>query len=259
MLNCAGNNEWIKTRHSTFSWSLHTKSAHEFLYLVWHSTLAISYEVFPLSFSKKTLKLKQLQQKQRKSSKSLQTRCRYWWINIFIFCFVWIVFFWHFASDVDCKLTKTWFQVEENSWCYHNASNVSVSIPWFAECVTGHLESLTNDTLYFMSTLNQTLTCFEKYQQVFSELGDDVCLSPLSSCSDVRLLHFSLGEPHRAVQKLQERLWDPECAVQPNGKKQYSVHWHRGCGMYAGSGDKQTFSKWGKEKAAPSRGICRHQ
>lgn len=75
-----------------------------------------------------------------------------------------------------------------------------------------------------MSTLNQTLTCFEKYQQVFSDLSDDVCLSPLSSCSDVRLLHFSLGEPHRAVQKLQERLWDPECAVQPNGKKQYSVY-----------------------------------
>ncbi|XP_006792548.1 osteopetrosis-associated transmembrane protein 1 [Neolamprologus brichardi] len=34
-----------------------------------------------------------------------------------------------------------------------------------AQCVTGHFESLTNDTLYFMSTLNQTLTCFEKYQQ----------------------------------------------------------------------------------------------
>lgn len=69
--------------------------------------------------------------------------------------------------------------------------------------------------------------------------------------SDVRLLHFSLGEPHRAVQKLQERLWDPECAVQPNGKKQYSVYWHRGCGMYAGSGDKQTFSKWEKRKLHP--------
>lgn len=31
-------------------------------------------------------------------------------------------------------------------------------------CING-FQSLTNDTLYFMSTLNQTLTCFEKYQQ----------------------------------------------------------------------------------------------
>ncbi|XP_023266547.1 osteopetrosis-associated transmembrane protein 1 [Seriola lalandi dorsalis] len=32
-------------------------------------------------------------------------------------------------------------------------------------CITEGLQSLTNDTLYFMMTLNQTLTCFEKYQQ----------------------------------------------------------------------------------------------
>ncbi|KAF1376683.1 hypothetical protein PFLUV_G00214030 [Perca fluviatilis] len=31
-------------------------------------------------------------------------------------------------------------------------------------CIKG-FQSLTNDTLYFISTLNQTLTCFEKYQQ----------------------------------------------------------------------------------------------
>lgn len=32
-------------------------------------------------------------------------------------------------------------------------------------CITNGFQSLTNDTLYFMYTLNQTLTCFEKYQQ----------------------------------------------------------------------------------------------
>ncbi|XP_035851365.1 osteopetrosis-associated transmembrane protein 1 [Sander lucioperca] len=32
-------------------------------------------------------------------------------------------------------------------------------------CITKGFQSLTNDTLYFISTLNQTLTCFEKYQQ----------------------------------------------------------------------------------------------
>ncbi|KAG7239651.1 hypothetical protein INR49_028587 [Caranx melampygus] len=32
-------------------------------------------------------------------------------------------------------------------------------------CITAGLKSPTNDTLYFMTTLNQTLTCFEKYQQ----------------------------------------------------------------------------------------------
>ncbi|KAM7367826.1 hypothetical protein PAMP_014100 [Pampus punctatissimus] len=32
-------------------------------------------------------------------------------------------------------------------------------------CITEGFQSLTNDTLNFMSTLNQTLTCFEKYQQ----------------------------------------------------------------------------------------------
>ncbi|KAL0967745.1 hypothetical protein UPYG_G00256350 [Umbra pygmaea] len=32
-------------------------------------------------------------------------------------------------------------------------------------CVSLELHSLTNDTLYFMETLNQSLGCFEKYQQ----------------------------------------------------------------------------------------------
>ncbi|XP_049612381.1 osteopetrosis-associated transmembrane protein 1 isoform X1 [Syngnathus scovelli] len=32
-------------------------------------------------------------------------------------------------------------------------------------CINDGFQSLTNDTLYFMSTLNQTLTCFDMYQQ----------------------------------------------------------------------------------------------
>ncbi|KAM9703779.1 osteopetrosis-associated transmembrane protein 1 isoform 1-T2 [Menidia menidia] len=34
-----------------------------------------------------------------------------------------------------------------------------------SHCITDAYRSLTNDTLFFMTTLNQTLTCFEKYKQ----------------------------------------------------------------------------------------------
>ncbi|XP_019952983.1 osteopetrosis-associated transmembrane protein 1 [Paralichthys olivaceus] len=33
------------------------------------------------------------------------------------------------------------------------------------KCITDGFQSVTNDTQYFMATLNQTLTCFQKYQQ----------------------------------------------------------------------------------------------
>ncbi|XP_068432566.1 osteopetrosis-associated transmembrane protein 1 [Clinocottus analis] len=33
------------------------------------------------------------------------------------------------------------------------------------QCVAKGFQSLTNDTLYFMDTVNQTITCFKKYQQ----------------------------------------------------------------------------------------------
>ncbi|XP_054474710.1 osteopetrosis-associated transmembrane protein 1 [Anoplopoma fimbria] len=52
----------------------------------------------------------------------------------------------------------------ENIWSISNCGN----------CITKGFQSLTNDTLYFMSTLNQTLTCFKKYQQGnFTELCKD--------------------------------------------------------------------------------------
>lgn len=43
-----------------------------------------------------------------------------------------------------------------------------------ADCITEQFQGLTNSTLYFMTTLNQTLTCFEKYQQVRNAPGDYV-------------------------------------------------------------------------------------
>ncbi|TNN64460.1 Osteopetrosis-associated transmembrane protein 1 [Liparis tanakae] len=33
------------------------------------------------------------------------------------------------------------------------------------QCITGGFQSLTNDTMYFLDTVNQTITCFKKYQQ----------------------------------------------------------------------------------------------
>lgn len=49
-----------------------------------------------------------------------------------------------------------------------------VFISCCADCITEQFEGLTNDTVYFMTTLNQTLTCFEKYKQVRNARGDDV-------------------------------------------------------------------------------------
>ncbi len=50
-----------------------------------------------------------------------------------------------------------------------------------ADCITKGFQGLTSDTRYFMTTLNQTLTCFEKYQQVQLKSHDDVRLSRMSS------------------------------------------------------------------------------
>nr|XP_046229760.1 osteopetrosis-associated transmembrane protein 1 [Scatophagus argus]XP_046229761.1 osteopetrosis-associated transmembrane protein 1 [Scatophagus argus] len=43
----------------------------------------------------------------------------------------------------------------EDVWSKSNCNN----------CITKGFQSLTNDTLYFMATLNLTLTCFDKYKQ----------------------------------------------------------------------------------------------
>ncbi|XP_074471461.1 osteopetrosis-associated transmembrane protein 1 [Sebastes fasciatus] len=52
-------------------------------------------------------------------------------------------------------------------------------------CIAPGFQSLTNDTLYFMNTLNQTLTCFEKYQQGnHTELCKD-CKSSYRSLNEI--------------------------------------------------------------------------
>lgn len=43
------------------------------------------------------------------------------------------------------------------------------------ECITTGYQSLTNDTLVFLATLNQTLTCFEKNQQVDQNSDSAAC------------------------------------------------------------------------------------
>lgn len=48
--------------------------------------------------------------------------------------------------------------------CIQNQVSVFVS----ADCITEDYSSLSADTLYFMAVLNQTLACFERYQQVGS-------------------------------------------------------------------------------------------
>lgn len=50
--------------------------------------------------------------------------------------------------------------------------NTGDLIPCCAECITQGYQSLTNDTVVFLATLNQTLTCFEKNQQVASNNSD---------------------------------------------------------------------------------------
>ncbi len=43
---------------------------------------------------------------------------------------------------------------------FENNSNIFCSL----ECLTEDHEALSNDTLYFMATANQSLSCFEQYQ-----------------------------------------------------------------------------------------------
>lgn len=54
--------------------------------------------------------------------------------------------------------------------------------PSFLECINDRFQSLTNDTLYFMSTLNQTLTCFDRYQQVLASMHSQICAQKWNVC-----------------------------------------------------------------------------
>ncbi|CAB1343248.1 unnamed protein product [Coregonus sp. 'balchen'] len=58
-------------------------------------------------------------------------------------------------------------------------------------CVSPGLHSLTNDTLYFMATLNQSLSCFEKFQQ-----GNHSAL-----CKECKATYRGLNELYSRMEK----------------------------------------------------------
>nr|XP_061807009.1 osteopetrosis-associated transmembrane protein 1-like [Nerophis lumbriciformis] len=67
-------------------------------------------------------------------------------------------------------------------------------------CITNGFLSLTDDTLYFMSTLNQTLTCFERYQQ-----GNHTEL-----CKNCKSAYKGLSELYSGMEKNQTMCIDIE-------------------------------------------------
>ncbi|XP_071403464.1 osteopetrosis-associated transmembrane protein 1 isoform X1 [Centroberyx affinis] len=71
-------------------------------------------------------------------------------------------------------------------------------------CVANGFQSLTNDTLYFMSALNQSLACFEKYQQQgnHSEL-----------CKECKNTYRSLNELYGRMEKNNTLCIDTEDAM----------------------------------------------
>ncbi|XP_034555706.1 osteopetrosis-associated transmembrane protein 1 [Notolabrus celidotus] len=52
-------------------------------------------------------------------------------------------------------------------------------------CITEELDSLTNDTLYFMNVLNQTLSCFEKYSPGNHTELCTICKIPYSHLNEL--------------------------------------------------------------------------
>ncbi|XP_044025668.1 osteopetrosis-associated transmembrane protein 1 [Siniperca chuatsi] len=56
-------------------------------------------------------------------------------------------------------------------------------------CITVGFQSLKNDTLYYMTTLNQTLTCFEKYQQ---GNHSELCKNCKNTYKDLNVLYSSM-------------------------------------------------------------------
>ncbi|XP_077443951.1 osteopetrosis-associated transmembrane protein 1 [Stigmatopora argus] len=67
-------------------------------------------------------------------------------------------------------------------------------------CITNGFLSLTDDMLYFMSTLNQTLTCFERYQQ-----GNHTEL-----CKNCKSAYKGLNELYSGMEKNQTMCIDIE-------------------------------------------------
>ncbi|XP_051501683.1 osteopetrosis-associated transmembrane protein 1-like [Myxocyprinus asiaticus] len=70
------------------------------------------------------------------------------------------------------------------------------------QCLSGDQQTLSNDTIYFMATLNKSLTCFEKYQGNYSEL-----------CKDCKGSYKRLNELYGSMEKNQTLCIDIEDAV----------------------------------------------
>ncbi|XP_029318446.1 osteopetrosis-associated transmembrane protein 1 [Cottoperca gobio] len=79
-----------------------------------------------------------------------------------------------------------------------------------ANCITKEFKSLTNDTVYYMNAVNQTLTCFEKYQQ-----GNhtELCKSCKSTYKDLNELYSRMETNHTMCIDIEDamnvtrRLW----------------------------------------------------
>lgn len=71
------------------------------------------------------------------------------------------------------------------------------------KCVTAGFKSLTNDTLHFMTTLNKTLSCFEKYQQ-----GNHTEL-----CKNCKSTYREVNELYSSMEKNQTLCIDIEDAM----------------------------------------------
>ncbi|XP_040921148.1 osteopetrosis-associated transmembrane protein 1 isoform X2 [Toxotes jaculatrix] len=72
-------------------------------------------------------------------------------------------------------------------------------------CITEGYQSLTNDTLYFMANLNQTLTCFEKYKE-----GNHTEL-----CKNCKSTYKGLNELYSRMEKNQTLCIDIEDETVP--------------------------------------------
>ncbi|XP_051510961.1 osteopetrosis-associated transmembrane protein 1-like isoform X1 [Myxocyprinus asiaticus] len=70
------------------------------------------------------------------------------------------------------------------------------------QCLSGDQQTLSNDTIYFMITLNKSLTCFEKYQGNHSEL-----------CKDCKDSYRRLNELYGGMEKNKTRCIDIEDAM----------------------------------------------
>lgn len=70
------------------------------------------------------------------------------------------------------------------------------------QCLTKDKEALSNDTLYFMSNLNQSLSCFKQYQRNYTEL-----------CKECKTSYKRLNEVYGEMKKNQTLCIDLEDAM----------------------------------------------